>query len=156
MLKTHYFWRLTALAALCCSLPVMAADTPYQPSAGERLVTARKAIEARDWRTALWELRGAELDEPRNADVQNLLGYTVRKSEPPDLPRAFEHYKRALQIDPLHKGALEYIGEAYLMVNQPEEARKHLAQLATACGNTTCEEYVDLAKAIEAYQAQKR
>jgi tetratricopeptide (TPR) repeat protein len=92
--------------------------------------------------------------EPRNADAHNLLGYSHRKQPRPDLAKAFEHYKLALQIDPQHKGAHEYIGEAYLMNNQPAEAEKHLADLARVCGNRTCEEYVDLAQAIAAFKAR--
>ena len=156
MHKTHRFRRLVVAVALLCCAPVMAADTPSEPSAGERLVTARQAIEAKDWRTAVRELSAAARDEPKNADVQNLLGYTARKSDPPDMPKALEHYKRALELNPRHAGAHEYIGKAYLMVNQPEEAQKHLAQLANVCGNTTCEVYRELDKAIQAYQAQKR
>lgn len=32
------------------------------------------------------------------------------------LDLAFKHYQRALQLDPRHLGAHEYIGEAYLML----------------------------------------
>jgi hypothetical protein len=60
-----------------------------------------------------------------------------------------------LQLDPKHKGAHEYIGEAYLMDKKPAEAEKHLASLEQICGNKTCEEYVDLAAAIAKYKAGK-
>ena len=83
-----------------------------------------------------------------------MLGFSHRKQARPDLAKAFTHYRLALQIDPRHKGAHEYIGEAYLMNHQPAEAGKHLAELARLCGNQTCEEYVDLAQAIEAYRAK--
>ena len=137
-----------------------AADTPgSNPSVratpvSERLGTARKAIETKDWSRAMSELNLAVRDEPRNADVHNLLGYSYRKRATPDLAKAFEHYKTALQLDPKHKGAHEYIGEAYLMDKKPAEAEKHLAQLETICGNKTCEEYADLAKSIASYKAR--
>jgi tetratricopeptide (TPR) repeat protein len=70
------------------------------------------------------------------------------------LAKAFEHYKLALQIDPGHKGAHEYIGEAYLMDQRPAEAERHLAELARLCGNQNCEEYVDLAEAIESFKGK--
>ena len=38
------------------------------------------------------------------------------------------------------------------MDRKPQEAEKHLAALQQICGNTTCEEYVDLAKAIADYR----
>jgi Flp pilus assembly protein TadD len=141
--------------SLACPL-AFAADTPSNsgPTVSERLTVARSAIAARNWARALSELNTAALEEPRNADVHNLLGYSHRKQVTPNLAKAFEHYKIALQINPKHLGAHEYIGEAYLMNRQPAEAEKHLATLEQVCGNTTCEEYVDLAKALSDYRAK--
>lgn len=136
---------------------VLAADTPVftPPTVAERLEQARKAIGDRQWSKALAELNRAVRDEPRNADIHNLLGYSYRKQARPDLPKAFEHYRKAIELDPRHKGAHEYIGEAYLMDNKPQEAEKHLATLQQICGNTQCEEYADLAKAIADYKAKR-
>jgi Flp pilus assembly protein TadD len=139
-----------------------AADTPTEtpsfkpagPTIKERLVVARKAIDAKDWNKALNELNLAAKEDPRNADVQNLLGYSYRKRSNPDLAKAFEHYNEALKLNPRHKGAHEYIGEAYLIDKKPAEAQKHLTQLEALCGNKTCEEYADLAKAITDYNAR--
>jgi len=148
------------VAALAVSAFAHAADTPGSnpsvraPSVNERLGNARKAIEAKDWNKAVAELDVAAREEPRNADVQNLLGYSWRKRATPNLPKAFEHYNTALRLDPRHKGAHEYIGEAYLMDKKPAEAEKHLAQLEAICGNKTCEEYADLARAIADYKAK--
>ena len=148
--------RLLALLALAGSMsgPVLAVDTPSAPTAGQRIANARKAIESSDWSKAMYELNQAALDEPRNADVHNLLGYTYRKRATPDLAKAFEHYNTALKLNPNHKGAHEYIGEAYLMDKKPAEAEKHLARLEAICGNKTCEEYADLATAISRYKAK--
>lgn len=134
-----------------------AADTPVftPPSAAERIERAREAIRDKDWRKALAELNRAVRDEPRNADVHNLLGYSYRKQARPDLAKAFEHYRKAIALDPRHKGAHEYIGEAYLMDGKLQDAEKHLAALAEICGNTTCGEYTDLAEAIAAYKAKR-
>jgi len=124
-----------------------------QPSVAERLESARKAMDKKDWRDAAGSLEKLLKDEPRNADVFNLLGFYNRKKPDADLPRAFEYYNAALKINPKHKGAHEYIGEAYLMDKKPQEAEKHLAQLESICGNKTCEEYQDLSKAIAQYKA---
>jgi Flp pilus assembly protein TadD len=149
-------------AAVTAALSMMAyaADTPgsnpsvREPSVGERMDSARKAIASKDWSKAMRELNTAVREEPRNADVHNLLGYSYRKRATPDLAKAFEHYGTALRLDPRHKGAHEYIGEAYLMDKKPVEAEKHLAQLEAICGNKTCEEYQDLAKAIAEYKSK--
>jgi Flp pilus assembly protein TadD len=146
-------------AMLVFSAVAFAADTPTMPeppSAAERLVTARTAIQAKNWKAALAELNQAARDDPKNADVHNLLGYSYRKQAQPDLAKAFVHYKRALELNPAHKGAHEYIGEAYLMDKKPEEATKHLMALEKICGNKTCEEYADLARSIADYRSKNK
>lgn len=149
-------WTLFLMAAMLTGNPAHAMDTGGSaPTVAERLTTARDAIKARDLRKALAELRVALREEPRNAEVHNLLGYSYRKLATPDLPKAFEHYREALRLQPTHKGAHEYIGEAYLMDKKPEMAEKHLAELEKLCGNRTCEEYADLAKALVAYRTGK-
>ena len=125
-----------------------------QPSTGERMSKAREAIKNKDWQKSLAELNAAVKMEPRNPDIHTLLGLSYRKQAKPDLPKAFEHYKTALSLNPKHKGALEYIGEAYLMDKNPAEAEKHLAELEKVCGNKTCEEYADLSKAIADYKSK--
>ena len=146
---------LLMLAALVLLPSSWAADVaPKGPTTNERLDLARKAIELKDWNKALFELNQAEQVEPRNADVHNLLGYTYRKRATLDLPRAFTHYKKALELNPKHKGAHEYIGEAYLMDKKPAEAEKHLVRLEAICGNKTCEEYADLFKSIADYKSK--
>jgi hypothetical protein len=69
------------------------------------------------------------------------------------MDKAFEHYKRALEIDPRHRGAHEYIGEAYLMVGDLASAEKHLAALRSICV-LPCEELDDLRQAIADHQAK--
>lgn len=149
---------LLATAGLAAGHLSFAADVgptvATQPSTSERLVKARDAIKNKDWQRALTELNAAAKSDPRNPDIHTLLGYSYRKQSTPDLPRAFEHYKTALSLNPKHKGALEYIGEAYLMDKKPAEAEKQLAELEKVCGNKTCEEYTDLSKAINDYKAK--
>lgn len=116
------------------------------------LQAGRQALDAQDWQTAIGHFEKAVLLEPTNADGFNLLAYSLRKQATPNLSKAFENYLIALKLDPNHKGAHEYIGEAYLMDKKPDEAKKHLAILEKLCGNKACEEYVDLAKAIAEYK----
>jgi Flp pilus assembly protein TadD len=153
--------KILVLTALLLSSPVFAVDSgdaggrddPPAPSIAQRLGTAREAIRSGEWRKALAELQLAYREEPRNADVHNLLGYSYRKQPSPNLARAIEHYRTALRLNPGHKGAHEYIGEAYLMERKPELAEQHLAELERLCGNRSCEEYADLAKALADYKA---
>jgi Tfp pilus assembly protein PilF len=158
--QRHHF-KIACIAlglASVCSLAAAADSTPTeQParvSASDRISLAREAIKAKDWKKALSELNAAVKDEPKNADIHNLLGYANRKQAQPNLPKAFEHYKKALELNPQHKGAHEYIGEAYLMDKKPAEAEKHLASLEKICGNKICEEYADLAKSLADYRTK--
>lgn len=62
--------------------PATAAQAP-RPTAGSAandLASGRKAIDAKDWPTAIRHLHLAEKREPNNADVQNLLGYSYRNA----------------------------------------------------------------------------
>lgn len=147
-----WIYTLAATCLLTCSA-AQASDTTPAPVVNDHLQIAQKAIQAKDWRRAQTELNAALRDDPRNADIHNLLGFTARKSSPPHLPEAFTHYKTALEINPQHRGAHEYLGEAYLMDKQPAQAQKQLAALEQICGNRSCEEYEDLAKAIAKYKA---
>ena len=69
---------------------------------------ARKAIVAKQWGEAIVALRKAEVRHPDHADLQNYLGYAHRNLKQFDA--AFKHYKRAIELDPRHRGAHEYIG----------------------------------------------
>jgi tetratricopeptide (TPR) repeat protein len=93
--------------------------------------SGRRAVEAKDWKTAIRLLSSAALRDTRNAEIQNYLGYAYRNSG--ELSAAFKHYARALQINPRHRGAHEYLGEAYLMVNNVAKAEEHLAELKKIC-----------------------
>jgi tetratricopeptide (TPR) repeat protein len=158
-MNVRFFLLLMVLSPLLMAARLShAADTASfaAPAAADRMVSARAAIKAKDWKKALAELNLAVKEEPKNADVHNLLGYANRKQLQPNVTKAFEHYKMALQLDPKHKGAHEYIGEAYLMDKKPDEAEKHLAMLEKLCGNKTCEEYADLAKSLATYRASNK
>ena len=109
----------------------------------------KQAIDAKDWRTAIARLSGAALRDTRNADIQNYLGYAYRHTGQLDL--AFKHYQRALQLNPRHRGAHEYVGEAYLLVDNLPKAEEHLAALQRIC-LIPCEEYEDLRKAVAQYR----
>ena len=81
---------------------------------------ARKALDRLDWKGAIRELESAARNDPGDAEFQNLLGYAHRNSG--DMDAAFRHYFRALELNPFHRGAHEYIGRAYLMTDKPEKA----------------------------------
>ena len=90
------------------SLASMAADTPSAPASAtsSSLAQARQAIEAKNYDLAVKVLN--QSDAKSSADWHNLMGYSLRKKTPPDLPAAEKNYQMALEKDPKHRGALEY------------------------------------------------
>jgi Flp pilus assembly protein TadD len=108
-----------------------------------------RAIEAKDWKSAIGHLRSASLRDTRNADIQNQLAYAYRNTGELDL--AFKHYNRALELNPRHRGAHEYLGEAYLMVGNRAKAEEHLAALKKIC-LLPCAELGHLEKRIADYR----
>ena len=117
--------------------------------------TARAAIAAGDYASAQPVLKAALAGDPGNADLHNLYAYSLRKSANPDMELVFKHYQEALRLDPKHRGAQEYIGEAYLTVNNLPKAKEHLAALDKLCF-FGCAEYTELKNAIAAYEAKAK
>ena len=107
----------------------------------------------KDWKRSEAILRDALAKDPRNADYHNLYAYAIRKGEKPNLDVVFKHYNEALRIDPKHKGAHEYIGEAYLMVGNVAKAKEHLSALDRLCF-FGCDEYALLKKAVAEVEAK--
>jgi len=148
VLVTSFLW-------LPCAHTALAAGSDSQPEATARdpaYDNAKKAIDAKNWKLALVELGRAVANDSGNADIHNYLGYAYRKSG--NLDAAFKSYAEALRLDPKHKGAHEYVGEAYLMVNNLAKAEEHLTALNRICF-FPCEEYRDLKKEIEEYKKKR-
>jgi Flp pilus assembly protein TadD len=112
----------------------------------------KQAMDKKNWQEAARRFETALKRNPDSADLHNYLGYTHRNLKQFDL--AFRHYKRAIALEPRHRGAHEYIGEAYLMVNDLPNAEKHLAELRGIC-LLPCEELDDLEKAVAAYRGKR-
>jgi Flp pilus assembly protein TadD len=156
MRGTVRFAKLTA-AALMAGLALVPgigiADPGETDGAAATLdpeyAAGKQAIEAKNWSAAIKSFSSAALRDTRNPDIQNYLGFAYRHAGQFDL--AFKHYARALQLNPRHRGAHEYVGEAYLMVNNLAKAEEHLAALQNIC-LLPCEEYEDLKNAIAEYR----
>jgi Flp pilus assembly protein TadD len=87
-------------------------------------VKAVKIIKSGKYQEAISLLKLSDSIEPKNADINNLLGFTHRKTG--DLDKAGAYYRKALKIDAKHKGALEYQGELFLMVGNKAAAEDNL------------------------------
>jgi tetratricopeptide (TPR) repeat protein len=125
-----------------------AIGTPARPE-DPQYAAAVKAIKAGEYAKAIPLLEGVTSRDGKNADAYNWLAYATRKNGNPTA--AIPIYQKALAIDPKHKGAHEYIGEAYLMLDDLPKAKQHLKTLDSLCF-ITCEEFRDLKRAVEAYE----
>ncbi|HVJ24173.1 MAG TPA: hypothetical protein VM756_09595 [Burkholderiales bacterium] len=142
----------TILAGVLASGSVFAAadSAPAEPK-DPVLEKVSAATARKDWAAAQAALAPAIAADPQNASYHNLYAYSIRKGANPDMSLVFKHYNEALRIDPKHKGAHEYIGEAYLMIGNVAKAKEHLAQLDKLCF-FTCSEFNDLKKAIAEHE----
>ena len=114
---------------------------------------AEKYIEEENFKKSLKVLKALTKREDLSgfrADIYNLLGFSYRKLKKPDLDKSFAAYMMAIEIDPKHIGAHEYLGELYLMLDNRNKAIEMLAQLESFAG-TTSEAYIDLNEAINQY-----
>jgi Flp pilus assembly protein TadD len=123
-------------------------------SANPDWIEGKKAVEAQDWKRAVPLLSKAAEAEPKNADIRNWLGFANRKLG--NMDAAFAAYSEALKLNPRHKHAHEYIGEAYLMTDNVAKAEQHLAELQKLCTPIPCEEYKDLKRAVDEYKKTKK
>jgi tetratricopeptide (TPR) repeat protein len=157
------FWRGVVLALLW-SVPAGAIDVdmnapPAQSDpARDDYAAGLAAFEAGDWRAVIDHMAKVVEARPWHADAWNRSGFAWRKLG--DYDRALADYDQALELDPYHRGALEYLGEAYLELDRPDAAAVLLERLAIACQRVahggvdwrdTCHEWQDLKAAYDAY-----
>jgi tetratricopeptide (TPR) repeat protein len=147
-------WRLRTLLAVLlaalCGLAAAADEPPPAAAGADVLAPAREKIAAKNWAGAIDDLK--RINAVGNADWNNLMGYSLRRSRQPDLAAAEKFYNEALRINPKHRGALEYSGELYLMLGDLAKAEQRLAALDKACF-MPCEEFTDLKKAVARFKA---
>ena len=113
-------------------------------------VKAVKVIKSGQYQEAISLLKLADRKKPKDADINNLLGFSHRKIG--DLDKAGAYYRKALKIDRKHKGALEYQGELFLMVGKKAAAEENLRKLDEICW-LGCSELDELQAAIKNYKS---
>lgn len=160
-------WFLGAALAIASSVPAVTwDDEPPPASPGEADYAAGMAAFRReDWKEVIRNMSLVVKRRPWHDDAYNRMGYAYRKLG--DYPRAIEHYNRALELNPYHRGAMEYLGETYLERGCRIRAREILERLARVCrrvfpGNSAaswksrCEEWQELNRAVEAHKGPQR
>lgn len=145
-----------SIALLAVSLALSAAahahsGPPTEPNKPQNpdYIAGERAIQTKDWAVAIGYFSRLTGDREYAANAYNWMGYAERQQG--HLDAAFGNYNKALELDPKHRGAHEYVGEAYLMAGNVAKAEEHLAILDKLCF-FGCEEYSELKKKIADYK----
>jgi tetratricopeptide (TPR) repeat protein len=160
---------LGALLLVLATAPAIAVTMggeSERPAPGEEdaYTEGAAAFEREDWQAVVDHMTEAVEQRPWHDDAYNLMGFAYRKLG--DYDRALQAYDRALALNPHHRGALEYLGEAYLELDQPARAQATLERLEVECKRTAagaasggwqsgCEEWQELSEAYEGYLARR-
>ena len=161
-----------AMAALCVlaiaitplsAFAVASGDQSQRTESGDKDYAAGiRAFEARDWQGVVDNMQKVVVRRPWHDNAWSRMGYAERKLGNYD--KALEHYGKALKLNPHNRGALEYLGEAYLDLGQPDRAEEMLNKLEAECKRVAigftnggwksgCEEWQDLKDALEDYKS---
>ena len=115
--------------------------------------SAEKLINKKQFSDAILKLNDALASDSKNADIYNYLGFSHRKLG--KMEQAAVYYNKALEINPKHKGALEYQGEMYLTLNEIKKAEENLKKLDKICF-LGCSEFDKLKKSIKDKKSGKK
>jgi tetratricopeptide (TPR) repeat protein len=99
-----------------------------------------------EYQVALETLRSApDAADPR---VETMIGFSLRKLGRTE--EAMAYYQRVLTKYPERTTTRQYLGEAYLQMGAPDQAKEQLAEIAKRCG-VACEDYQLLSQEIDKY-----
>ena len=141
---------LALLSLISLSNPTLA-DGGNDNDRNSLLAPGQTLIEDEKYQEAISALQKLLKETPTNADMLNLLAYSQRKLQRFD--EALVNYQKALNIEPEHRGANEYLGELYLQLGKPDKAQERLQVLDEACF-FGCDEFDELEEAIKTYRSQ--
>ena len=140
-----------SLAPALMPAPAYAVDNMSSTDASD-LTSVRAKIKAKDYTAALAELRDLA-EDTQQADVYNLLGFTLRKTG--DFKTSLTYYTKALELQPDHKATREYLGELYVETGNLAKAKEQLAILAKLCPGG-CEERETADQIVALKEAEHR
>ncbi len=107
------------------------AESRLAASSDPDYAAAKAAFEREDWRGVIGDLTLVLMRRPWHDNAHSMLGYAWRKLG--DYDQSLAAYATALELNPRNRGALEYLGEAYLDLGRHDDARAVVLRLAEAC-----------------------
>ena len=105
-----------------------------------------------EYSAAIKSLKQAGQSFGPHSDILTYLGFANRKMN--NMQEAFQYYQAALQVEPEHRGANEYLGEYYVEMGNLAAAELQLQKLNTIC-HFGCEEAEELKRWIVAARENK-
>ena len=108
-------------------------------------------IDEAKYEQAIEKLNEALAEVSDDAELLNLIAYSHRQLKRYEI--ALNYYLKALEIEPDHRGANEYLGELYLHLGQLDKALERRDVLDDDCF-FRCKELKALEAAIEEYRKQ--
>jgi tetratricopeptide (TPR) repeat protein len=106
---------------------------------------AREMILAGDYRAGIAAMHALGHDE--HPDVANYIGYANRKLGDYDQSKVW--YEAALKADPNHVRTWSYFGMWQMEQGNRLKAEDYLAKVNAICGNTSCQEFIELRAVID-------
>ncbi len=106
---------------------------------------ARDEILSGDYKAGIAAMHS--LGQDNHPDVANYIGYANRKLGNYDQSKVW--YEKALAADPQHVRTWSYYGMWHAEQGNRLKAVDHLTKVNTLCGNTTCEEFIQLKAVID-------
>ena len=128
---------LIAVVALLSAGSAYAAGGSSSSKPETTLLDIERMLYKEKYSRAIEPLKKMVNEDPDNADAWNLLGFALRKTD--QLEDAQAAYTNALNLDPEHKGALEYQGELFLRLGDRSAAEANLMQLKKLCPDSCAE-----------------
>ena len=115
-----------------------------------KIIEAAKKYESKNkMDKALKILLKLDKEKPLQADTLNYLGFTTRKLG--DFEAGEKYYLLGLQVDPMHVGINDYLGELYVVTDRIDLAKERLEVLKSC----NCEEYQELKEIIDGTKKSK-
>ena len=93
-------------------------------------------------------IKRKDLNE-RKADFYNLLGFSYRKQDNPDLDKSYLFYSIALKADPNHIPTLEYLSELYITLGKEDKSKKLLEKIKYLEENNISNKYPKIDKNLD-------
>lgn len=156
----HVFIWVVMLALAPQTLAVTWDDATPPPPGDPDYAAGIEAFRRENWKEVVQRMLRVVKQRPWNDEAHNRLGFAFRKLG--DYTKALDHYGKALELNPYNRGALEYLGEAYIEMGRLPKAREMLRRLEAVCRRVVptgskdgwkseCEEWRELNQAIRDY-----